>query len=145
MRFIARLGIVLESARHRAVANLADEVLGHRRHGSWWGHARGKEFFRLTRQVRSDPDVLVCSIVAGKVTYVHRRLWPALVRLASVVGAARAAAIREVHTKSGAHRTHRTPLRSWMPAWVYTQAAKLTLKEARAQLSAAYQVTWLVD
>lgn len=128
---------MLESARHRAVANLADQVLGHRRDGSWWGHARGKEFFRLTRQVRSDPDVLVCSVVAGKVTYVHRRLWPALVRLASAVGAARLAAIREVHTKTGAHRVYRTPFRSWVPAWVYARAANLTLKEARAQLGAA--------
>jgi len=27
--------------------------------------------------------VLVCKLVDGKITYVHRRLWPALVRLAA--------------------------------------------------------------
>lgn len=67
------------------------------------GHARGKEFFSLTRRVRRDSDVLVCRLVDDKITYVHRRLWPALLRLAPALGARRLAAIREVHTDTGAH------------------------------------------
>jgi hypothetical protein len=35
-------------------------------------------------------DVLVCRLVAGKITYVHRRLWPAVHRLA-LAGASPAA------------------------------------------------------
>src|ERR1700756_1855901 len=71
--------------------------------GGWWGHARGKEIFWLTRAVRDSPDVLVCRLVTGKVTYVHRRLWPALVRLARAFAQSDLAALREVHTASGAH------------------------------------------
>jgi hypothetical protein len=136
-RFIKKHGVVLESARDRAVPTLADEVLGKARRGSWWGHPRGKEFFALTRQIRSSPDVLVCRLVGGKITYVHRRLWPALMRLSPTLGAARSAAIREVHMNGGAHRVYRTPLREWLSAAVRAKAARLTLDEARAQLAAA--------
>jgi hypothetical protein len=88
----------------------------------------------LARWVRSNPGVLVCRLVGGKVTYVHRRLWPAVVRLASTLGASRLTAICEVHTDSGAHRVYHTPLRNWVSARVRAQAAKLTLTEARGQL-----------
>ena len=81
LAFIKRNGIVLESARG-PVPNLAEAVVGRRIRGSWWGHAKGKEIFWLTRAVRDSADVLVCRLVGGKVTYVHRRLWPALVRVA---------------------------------------------------------------
>jgi hypothetical protein len=135
IRFIKKHGVVLESAGDRAVPNLADHVLGKARRGSWWGHERGKEFFALTRQIRSHPDVLVCRLVGGKITYVHRRLWPALIRLAQTLGSIRTAAIREVHTDAGAHRVHRTPLRNWVSSGVRAEAARLTLDEARAQLA----------
>jgi len=81
LSFVKRNGIVLESARG-PVPNLAEAVVGGRIRGSWWGHARGKEIFWLTRAVRDSADVLVCRLVGRKITYVHRRLWPALVRLA---------------------------------------------------------------
>lgn len=42
-------------------------------------------------------------LVEGKITYVHRRLWPALIRLAAESGRDRLTAIREVHTASGKH------------------------------------------
>jgi hypothetical protein len=46
----------------------------------------------------------VCRIVGGKVTYVHRHLWPAPVLLAGRFSKKNLAAIKEVHyltTKSG--------------------------------------------
>lgn len=137
LRFVARQGIALESARHRAVPNLADEVLGRRRRGNWWSHPRGREFFRLTRTLRSHPDILVCRLVDGKVTYVHRRLWPAVVRLLPALGVHRVAAIQEIHTETGAHRLHYTPLRRWVPPEVSARADQLTVAEARAQLGTA--------
>src|SRR2546426_11675907 len=81
LSFVKRNGIVLESARG-PVPNLAEAVVGGRIRGSWWGHARGKEIFWLTRAVRDSADVLVCRLVGRKITYVHRRRWPARVRLA---------------------------------------------------------------
>jgi len=133
LRFIAKHGIVLEAARG-PVPNLLEAALGGRPRGSWWGDRRGKEFFWLTRAVRASRDVLVCRLVAGKVTYVHRRLWPALARLQHRFGRAALQALREVHTASGAHRVTLTPFRRHMPRRVLTAGAKLTAQRALAAL-----------
>ena len=133
LRFIHQRGVVLESARG-AAAVLADAVLGTPRRGSWWGHRRATEFFRLTRYIRAHPDVLVCRLVEGKITYVHRRLWPALARLAARIEPARLAAIREEHTASGAHRVHRTSFRKWAAVEVGAGATVLTEAQALAEL-----------
>src|SRR2546423_219175 len=134
MRIIERRGIVLKPARHSLVSNLADAVLGAFRHGSRWGHPRGRDFFSLTRQIRSSPDVLVCRLVGGKITYVHRRLWPALTRIAPTLGASRLASVRETHTRAGTHRVDRVAFRRWIPAEIRRKAARLTTVEAREQI-----------
>lgn len=60
------------------------------------------------------------------IAYVHHRLWPALVRRAPNLGHARPARLREVHTKSGAHRTEAQPFPGWVPNDVRRQAGALT-------------------
>jgi hypothetical protein len=67
--------------------SIASLVAGGRLRGSWWGHPRGGEIYRLLNQVADDDDVLMAKLIAGKVTFVHRRLWPAIV----AVGQAREA------------------------------------------------------
>jgi hypothetical protein len=59
----------------------------------------------VTRAIRDSDDVLVCRLVKGKVTFVHRRMWPALVRVAGRLPSDRLSQVREVHTKSGRHVT----------------------------------------
>jgi hypothetical protein len=134
LRFVEQHGVVLEAARG-SVPSLAGAVLGARHRGSWWGHPKGKAFFQLTRHVRASRDVLVCRLVDGKVTYVHRRLWPALARLAPGIEATRLAALREMHTASGAHRMQRTAFRQWVTSDVLAEAAALTESDALAQVS----------
>jgi hypothetical protein len=136
LAFVERHGIVLESARG-AVPSLAEAVAGERIRGGWWGHPRGRRIFAATRAVRSSPDVLVCRLLRGKVTYVHRRLWPAVARLAERLGAQSLAAIREAHTATGAHRVEETPFPAWAPEWLAEEARLLTEEEAWAQLGAA--------
>jgi len=63
--------------------NLAEAIVGGAIRGSWWGHPKGKEIFPTARAISENPDVLVCKLVEGKITYVHRRLWPALIKIAS--------------------------------------------------------------
>jgi hypothetical protein len=75
--------------------------------------------------------VLVCKLVDGKITYVHRRLWPALVRLARRFDAARLARVWDEHTESGAHRAMREPFPRWVPPEVMKEAGALT--EAAAE------------
>lgn len=136
LAFIQRRGIVLESGRG-AGESLAEAVAGESIRGSWWGHRQGRAIFAATRRVRASPDVLVCRLVDGKITYVHRRLWPALVRLAAKIGRRRLAAVREVHTESGAHRVSVTPLSKWAPREVTAAAATLSEIDARRILDAA--------
>jgi len=73
--------------------------------------------------------------VEGKVTYVHRRLWPALVKLASGFPRARLAKVWNEHTTRGTHRARRLSFPAWVPADVARQAEKLPLAEAQALLS----------
>src|SRR6266513_4111964 len=94
--FVRRHGVVLEGARG-PVPTLAEAVVGAPIRGSWWGHAKGHEIFWLTRAVRDSGDVLVCRLVGGKITYVHRRVWPAVIRLASEIGTRRLDAIQDTH------------------------------------------------
>ncbi len=134
LAFVRRSGIVLE-AGHGSVPSLAERVAGERIRGSWWAHPKARTIFRLTRAVRESHSVLVCRLVDGKVTYVHRRLWPAVTRVARKIGTRRLAAIREEHTPSGAHRIVTTPFPRWVPRDVKKAAARLSERRALEELS----------
>jgi len=131
--FVERNGIVLESARG-AVCNLAEAIAGAPIVGNWWGHPGSHLIFKLTRAVRDCPDILVCRLVDGKVTYVHRRLWPALVRHARDFDSKALARVCEVHTAKGTHRVEVTPYPAWVPPDVLRAARRLTVAQARDQL-----------
>jgi hypothetical protein len=92
------------------------------------------QIFAMTRLVRDSQDVLVCRLVDGKITYVHRRVWPALVRLAGAFKRDRLAEIRETHTPLGKHVVTVHPFPDWVPAEVQRVAARLTDVEARVEL-----------
>ena len=133
LAFVEQHGVVLESARG-PVPSLVEAIVGEPVSGSWWGHRKGREIFHATRAVRDSPDILVCRLIDAKITYVHRRLWPALVRLADTIGPSRLEAIREDHTTSGAHKLIRTPYPQWVPPEVRTAAATLSETAAGRQL-----------
>jgi len=78
---------------------------------------------------------LVCRLVDGKITYVHRRLWPALVALAGRFSKARLAAVKEVHTPAGKHKLLVTPFPKWVPKEILRVSKNLTEKEAASQLA----------
>jgi hypothetical protein len=74
-------------------------------------------------------------MAGGKVTYVHRRLWPALVKLATRFRKEQLAKVWDEHTASGAHRARRTSFPAWVPADVVREARALSISEAEAALS----------
>jgi hypothetical protein len=78
LAFVKRHGVVLQAARG-PVPSLAEAIAGSPIRGSWWGHPKGHEIFRVAEAICESKEVLVCKLVDGKVTYIHRRLWPALV------------------------------------------------------------------
>src|SRR5438093_3277607 len=131
--FVKANGVVLESGRG-PVPNLAEAIAGEAIRGSWWAHPRAKTIFLCSRAIRESADVLVCRLVGGKVTYVHRRLWPALVRLAGRFSADRLAVIDEVHTPSGRHKVNVTTFQEWVPEEVARAAARLTEEVATSLL-----------
>jgi hypothetical protein len=133
LKFVERHGMVLQAARG-PVPSLAEAVAGGPIRGSWWGHPKGHEIFRLASAVSDSADVLVCRLVEGKVTYVHRRLWPALVRLASRFPKARLAKVWEEHTPSGAHRAHRLAFPKWVPRETLQAAKRMPASEAETLL-----------
>ena len=125
LAFLEESGIMLESA-NGPVPSLASEIAGEAIVGSWWGHPAAEQIWSLPRQLRGSEDDLVCRLIGGKVTYVHRRLWPALVRLASRFTADRIAEVTEQHTARGHHVVMETPFPAWVPRSVQEQADSIS-------------------
>lgn len=134
LSFVERHGIVLESAHHARICSLAEAVAGKPFHGSWWAHPGGRAIFAATRAVRASPDVLVCRLVDGKISFVHARCWPALIRLSGRLPRKYLARLHEHHTRSGTHRLEETPFPRWVPAATLALAEHLSEVDARAAL-----------
>lgn len=134
LAFVERHGVVLQAARG-PVPSLAEAIAGGPIRGSWWGHPKGHEIFRVADSLSESADVLVCKLVEGKITYIHRRLWPAFVRLASSFRKEQLAKVWNEHTPTGAHRSRRTAFPGWVPAEVSRQAERLSQTEAEQILS----------
>ncbi|MGA3327366.1 MAG: hypothetical protein ABSF45_23125 [Terriglobia bacterium] len=135
LTFIKKHGVVLMSARG-AVPNLAEAMAGEPIRGSWWGHPKSLHMYRVFEQVSDSDQVLVCRLVGGKVTFVHRRLWPALARLGSRLPKRGLAAVREEHTARGSHRTVVTAFPRWVPKQVLSRAKRLSVAEAVSEFGA---------
>ena len=58
--------------------NVVAMVAGQPVRGSWWAHPRGHAIYNTLNALAEHPDVLVTRLVHGKVTFVHRRLWAAV-------------------------------------------------------------------
>ncbi len=133
LAFVRNHGVVLQAARG-PVPSLAEVIAGGPIRGSWWGHPKGHEIFRAAEAVTESGDVLVCKLIDGKITYVHRRLWPALVKLSTRLGRAGLARVWNEHTPSGAHRLRRQAFPGWVPDEVVREAKGLSVSDAEAML-----------
>ena len=114
MAVVIEQGVLLESARG-PVPNVAELVAGEPIRGSWWAHGSSHAIFDALNELAGSPDVVRTRLIGGKVTVIHRRLWPALVRLADRLPVERLAALHEEHTPSGAHRVSEQPFPEWVP------------------------------
>jgi hypothetical protein len=134
IRFIEQHGVALEGGRGPR-PNLAEAVAGEPIHGNWWKHQKGRAIFRATRAARASDQILVCRLVGGKISYVHRRLWPALVRVAKSLDKKTISALREEHSSSGAHRVRTISFPRWAPTDVRRAAKNISEEEAYLQLA----------
>lgn len=134
--FVEKHGVVLESA-NGPVPSLVQAITGGKIKGSWWAHPLGKEIFGITRAVRDSDQVLVCRLIAGKVTLVHQRLWPALARCSKRFRPDQISQLIEEHTASGKHVSKSIPFPDWVPASVAAQANTLSEDGALVLLKSA--------
>jgi len=127
--FIEEHGVVLASAKG-PVPRLTEAVVKEPIRGSWWAHPKSHKIFAILQVVADSKDVLVCRLVNGKVTFIHRRLWPALVRVAKRFPASQISQVHEEHTTSGRHVTRETAFPKWVPPEVLESAKGLSEQEA---------------
>jgi hypothetical protein len=133
LAFVEERGVVLVSAKG-PVPRLTEVIAGEPIKGSWWGHPKGQQIFAILETVADSNDVLVCRLLKGKITLVHRRLWPALVRLADRFLPEQISKIRQEHTASGRHVNKVVPFPTWVPAAVMKQAKSMSEADAIAAL-----------
>ena len=133
LAFIEERGLVLVSAKG-PVPRLTEVIAGEPIKGSWWGHPKGQQIFAILETVTDSEDVLVCRLLKGKITLVHRRLWPALVRVADRFPPDQIAQVRQEHTASGRHVNKEVPFPRWVPAAVLKQAKSMSEADAIAAL-----------
>lgn len=131
--FVRTHGVVLVSAKG-AAPTLVDAIAGEPVKGSWWGHPQGKRIFALLQELADDADVLTCRLVDGKLTLVHRRLWPALAAAAPLLARERLARVTQEHTPSGRHVNRETPFPDWLPEDAAAAARALDPQAALATL-----------
>lgn len=137
LAFVRLHGVVLVSAKSRLPA-LVEAIAGAPFKGSWWGHPQGKHIFAVLRAVDEHPDVLTCRLAGGKLTLVHRRLWPALAAAAGQFDPAHLARVVQEHTASGRHVNRETPFPEWLPADAADAARALSPQQALALLGPTF-------
>ena len=77
---------VLTLTDQPGLVSLVSAVAGERVPGSWWGHPAGKRIYAIASALEDHVDVLACKLAGGKATFVHRSLWPPLVRVVTDAG-----------------------------------------------------------
>ncbi len=81
---------LLDELRDRGLLLAADNTLpsvtlliaGEPIRGSWWTHPKSHAIFAASTALARHPDAIAIPLISGKVTFVHRRLWPALLAVA---------------------------------------------------------------
>jgi hypothetical protein len=99
---------------------------------------QGLSFVRrhgIVLQAARGPVPSLAEAIAGRVTYVHRRLWAPLVKLAARFGKAGLARVWNEHTATGAHRSRREAFPRWVPAEVTEEAERMSIADAERMLA----------
>lgn len=73
---LEQLGLLFLSDPKRQ--NAIQILTGEFPRGSWWSHPDANAIYAILQTVEQHPDVLMAKLLSGKVTLIHRGLWPAL-------------------------------------------------------------------
>jgi hypothetical protein len=77
---LARTGLLLK--QDTKAFNVVALLTGETPRSSWWSHPRGRLIFAVLSELEDHPDVLFTKLLHGKVTLIHRTLWPAFLAVA---------------------------------------------------------------
>ena len=77
LEVLQRFGLLLEADTQ--LPSVAGIVTQEPIRGSWWGHPQGKIIYEVLMRLDSRTDILAAKLISGKVTFIQRRLWPALI------------------------------------------------------------------
>jgi hypothetical protein len=102
--------------------------------GSWWSHPKGHQIFEITQSLRNSRTILVCGLADGRITYIHRRLWPYFIRLAHRFPLQALDQVREVHLPSGRHRRQAVAFPVWVPLSVMEASRAISEAEAVSEI-----------
>jgi len=144
-RELKRIGLLL--LQDKKLPSVVGIITGESLSTSWWNHPRGQEIFACLDSL--EEETIDTRLINGKVTIVHKRLWPAVV----AIGSSRQAWQRvgrspnpkqikerllefaeEVHTESGRHETRFKP---WSTFARERGVATIAAEAARAEIEAA--------
>lgn len=121
-------GLMLAAA-HGPVLNVAHFVADEPIIGGWWAHPKGKAIFAALSELDDSDEIHGFKLFEGKITFAHRKVWPALVRLGreGVIAGDLLALI-----ESSGERNVIVPFPEWVDAETAAAADALSLAEARA-------------
>jgi len=131
--FVRYHGVVLQSAKGFE-PSLTVAIAGSPIRGSRWSHPKSHEIYALLQKIDESKAVLTCTLAKGKITYVHRRLWPAFVRMTEEFPAHALDKAVQVHLPSGRHQRQDVPFPGWVPKTVRGIAGKLSARDANAEI-----------
>jgi len=136
VKFVEKHGVVLASAKG-PVPSVAEAVAGEPIVGSWWAHPKGNEIFSALSAIDDSRDIRCFKLIDGKVTFVHRKAWPALIRLGrdGVIAPEQLASVQQEHMPSGEHRNVVVPFPDWVDEETGGAADGLSTEQARGQLA----------
>ena len=133
LAFVEKHGVVLVAAKG-PVPRMTEAIANEPIQGSWWAHPKSQQIFAALKELTDSSDILVCRLVNGKVTLVHRRLWPALVRAVHCFPLDRLSQVREEHTSTGQHISVEIPFPEWVPDEIMLQSKTLSEEKALSAL-----------
>jgi hypothetical protein len=73
---LANYGLLLK--QDKLVRSVVGLITGESLSTSWWGHPKSHLIFSVLSELSEHSEVLLTKLLAGKDTFVHSRLWPAL-------------------------------------------------------------------
>jgi hypothetical protein len=60
------------------IPSVRELLTGRRSKGSWWADPAAQKIFNVNQALEDHPDVTIVKLISKKVTFVHRKLWLAL-------------------------------------------------------------------